>query len=111
MGQGARSMTLDSFKRAIREATPPDELSPALAGLWWAAKGDWNRGHWTVHDDPSRDAAWVDAHLHRVDGYLGNANYWYRKAGRPAASEPLEVEWDAIASALLSSTKSTGARR
>jgi hypothetical protein len=104
-------MTLESFKRTIRQAMPPDELPPALAGLWWAAKGDWNRAHVLVQDDPSRDAAWVHAHLHRVEGDLGNANYWYRKAGRPAASDPLEAEWDAIATALLPSAKSTETKR
>jgi hypothetical protein len=104
-------MTLDSFKRTIRQAMPPDELPPALAGLWWAAKGDWNRAHVLVQDDPSRDTAWVHAHLHRVEGDLGNANYWYRKAGRAAASEPLEAEWDAIATALLASAKSTRTKR
>jgi hypothetical protein len=104
-------MTLESFKRTVRQATPPDELPPALAGLWWAAKGDWNRAHVLVQDDPSPEAAWVHAYLHRVEGDLGNANYWYRKAGRPAASDPLEAEWEAIATALLASAKSTETKR
>ena len=25
---------------------------------------------------------WVHAHLHRVEGDLGNAAYWYRRAGK-----------------------------
>ena len=111
MGQGARSMTPDSFKRTIRDAVPPGDLSPALEGLWWAAKGDWNRAHGIVQDDPGRDAAWVHAYLHRVEGDLGNAGYWYRKAGRPAASDSLEAEWEAIVAVLLPGAKSTGTRR
>src|ERR1700688_9982 len=99
-------MTPDPSKRTPREPAPPDQLSPALRGLWWAAKGDWNRAHVLVQDDPSREAAWVHAYLHRGEGDLGNAGYWYRKAGRPAASDPLEVEWEAIVSALLPATKS-----
>jgi hypothetical protein len=94
-------MTLDQFRRTISQDMPPAELAPALAGLWWAAKGDWNRAHVLVQDDPGRDAAWVHAHLHRVEGDLANAGYWYRRAGRPKASGPLEAEWDAIAAALL----------
>jgi hypothetical protein len=100
-------MTLDSFKRMTREAAPPGELSPALEALWWAAKGDWNRAHVLVQDDPSREAAWVHAYLHRVEGDRDNAAYWYRKAGRPEASDPLEVEWDAIVAALLPAATST----
>jgi hypothetical protein len=99
-------MTRDSFRRTTREAAPPGELSPALEALWWAAKGDWNRAHVLVQNDPSREAAWVHAYLHRLEGDLGNAAYWYRKAGRPEASDPLEVEWEAIAAALLPATTS-----
>jgi hypothetical protein len=53
----------------------------------------------------------VHAYLHRVEGDLGNAGYWYGKAGRPAASDSLEAEWEAIAAALLPGAKSTGTRR
>jgi len=101
MGQGTRPMTPDSFKNTIREPAPPERLSPVLEALWWAAKGDWNRAHVLVQDDPSRDAAWVHAYLHRVEGDLGNAGYWYRTAGRAAASDSLEVEWQTIVAALL----------
>jgi hypothetical protein len=51
--------------------------------------------------EESRDAAWVHAYLHRVEGDLDNAGYWYRQARRPAASGPLPAEWDAIADALI----------
>jgi len=104
-------MTPDSFKRTTRDPAPPGELAAALEALWWAAKGDWNRAHVLVQDDPSREAAWVHAYLHRVEGDLGNAGYWYRTAGRPAASGSLEVEWDAIAAALLPPEKSKTTRR
>src|SRR5260370_41434041 len=100
-------MTPDSFKRTTRDPAPPGELAAALEALWWAAKGDWNRAHVLVQDDPSREAAWVHAYLHRVEGDLGNAAYWYRTAGGPAAAGSLEEGWDAIAAALLPATTST----
>jgi hypothetical protein len=43
----------------------------------------------------------VHAHLHRVEGDLANAGYWYRRAGRPVARGSLESEWAEIAGALL----------
>jgi hypothetical protein len=104
-------MKPDSFKRTTREPMPPDQLAPALEALWWAAKGDWDRAHGLVQNDTSREAAWVHAYLHRVEGDLANAHYWYRKAGRPAASDPLELEWEAIAAALLREAESTGRER
>ena len=69
--------------------------------LWWAAKGDWDKAHKIVQDDESREAAWVHAYLHRVEGDLPNAGYWYRTAGKPVATGTLEDEWKAIAERLL----------
>jgi hypothetical protein len=74
----------------------------ALQALWWAGKGDWERAHQCAQQqegDPACD--WVHAYLHRVEGDLGNAGYWYRRAGKPAATGPLAAEWDAIAATLL----------
>jgi hypothetical protein len=94
-------MTLEQFKRALAKAKPPAGLAPALAALWWAGKGEWDKAHGIVMNDDGRDAAWVHAYLHRVEGDLGNAGYWYRQARRAAASGSIEAEWDAIATALI----------
>jgi hypothetical protein len=32
-------------------------MSPPLRALWWAAKGDWNRGHEIAQSENSADAA------------------------------------------------------
>ena len=94
-------MTLAEFKRTFTN-TKPAGIAPALAALWWAHKGDWRRAHAIVMDAGGPDAAWVHAYLHRVEGDLPNARYWYRQAGRAAAAGPLDAEWEAIAAALLS---------
>lgn len=89
------------FRARLSDSAPAAMLSPPLAALWWAAKGDWERAHGIVQDDQGRDAAWVHAYLHRVEGDLGNAGYWYRQAGQPAAKDSLQAEWERIAAALL----------
>jgi hypothetical protein len=94
-------MTLAELKCALSKAKPPAGLVPALAALWWAGKGEWDKAHGIVMNDDGRDAAWVHAYLHRVEGDLGNAGYWYRQARRAAASGSLEAEWDGIAAALI----------
>jgi hypothetical protein len=94
-------MTLAEFKRSLSSMQPPADLSAALAGLWWAGKDDWDKAHKIVMDEGGKDCAWVHAYLHRVEGDLDNARYWYRQAGKPAASGALEEEWTAIASELL----------
>ncbi|SCB37454.1 hypothetical protein GA0061099_1005650 [Bradyrhizobium yuanmingense] len=96
-------MNVADFIASIGGAAPASDLNAPLAGLWWAAKGDWDRAHTIVQDESSREAAWVHAYLHRVEGDLGNAGYWYRQAGQPAAKDSLEAEWERIAATLLGS--------
>jgi hypothetical protein len=93
------------FRASLSGAAPAATLAPPLAALWWAAKGDWDAAHRIVQDENTSDAAWVHAYLHRVEGDLGNAGYWYRQAGRPVAKDSLEAEWERIASALLGGEK------
>lgn len=94
-------MTLEQFRATLTQATPPDGLGPALTALWYDAKGDWERAHTAAQADGSNDGAWVHAYLHRVEGDLGNAAYWYRRAGRPTAQNELRDEWAEIAAELL----------
>ena len=94
-------MSVADFRASLSGAAPAPGLDAPLAGLWWAAKGQWDAAHKIVQDESSVDAAWVHAYLHRVEGDLGNAGYWYRQAGQPVANDSLETEWERIASALL----------
>jgi hypothetical protein len=94
-------MTPEEFKRSLTETRPPAGLSTALAGLWWAGKSDWERAHNVVMREESVDCAWVHAYLHRVEGDLDNARYWYRQAHRKPAQGDLAAEWSTIAAALL----------
>jgi hypothetical protein len=97
-------MTPAELKSSTSQSSPPGNLAAPLQGLWWAAKGDWDRAHKVVQTDDGKDAAWVHAYLHRVEGDLPNARYWYHQATRPASNEPLDAEWEAIARALLADT-------
>ena len=99
LGRGD-AMDLPKFKRSLAKAKPPS-LAPALAALWWAGKDDWDKAHKIVMGEAGKDCAWVHAYLHRVEGDLPNARYWYRQAQRPVPTKPLTAEWDAIASTLL----------
>ena len=93
------------FKASLSNAAPATNLKAPLAALWWAAKGNWDQAHEIVQDEDDADAAWVHAYLHRVEGDLGNAGYWYRRAGKPVAKDPLQDEWERIVSALIEGGK------
>jgi hypothetical protein len=94
-------MNLSQFRTSLAKPKPPAGLGPALTALWWAAKDEWEKAHNIVMDEGGKDCAWVHAYLHRVEGDLENARYWYWRAHRPVASEPFAAEWDAIAEILL----------
>ena len=98
-------MSPADFRTSLSGAAPAPDLDAPLAGLWWAAKGNWDQAHKIVQDESSADAAWVHAYLHRVEGDLGNAGYWYRQAGKPVATGALDAEWDEIVGALLGSSR------
>jgi len=91
-------MTLDEFRSAN---AAPSHLGPPLCALWQDAKEDWEAAHRCVQDDNSLDAAWVHAYLHRKEGDVSNAGYWYARAGQPKFQGTLEAEWEEIARALL----------
>jgi hypothetical protein len=99
-------VTLSDLKTSLTKPAPPAGLAPPVEALWWAAKGDWDKAHRLVQDEADRDAAWVHAYLHRLEGDGANAGYWYRQARRPAANGSLEQEWDSIAAALLARPRS-----
>jgi hypothetical protein len=95
-------LDLDAFRASLAAAQPPAGLSAALDALWHEAQHGWAHAHDIVQEHEDAQCAWVHAYLHRKEGDLSNAAYWYRRAGKPAATGPLEDEWNAIATALLS---------
>ena len=86
----------------LKAMTDPAKLSLPLQALWHDAQGDWARAHEVCQQAKNRDGDWVHAYLHRKEGDLSNAGYWYARAGRPMP-EPavtLEAEWSAVVDAL-----------
>ena len=78
----------------------PDDIPPLIQALLLESAGDWHNAHKIAQNDPSSDGSWVHAYLHRVEGDLGNASYWYRSAGKSLPKISLEEEWEYIAMAL-----------
>lgn len=95
------TMTLDQLRASLGQSSPPAELPPLVAALWWDARGDWTQAHEVAQAENGADAAWVHAYLHRKEGDDANAGYWYRQAGRPHCRLSHEAEWAQIASELL----------
>ena len=94
-------MTLAELKASLASTTPPSGLSTPLLALWHDGRGDWDAAHRVAQDIDDADGSWIHAYLHRKEGDVGNAGYWYRRAGQAVARDPLEDEWTRIVSTLL----------
>jgi len=94
-------MVFEDFRASLNAEAPPEAASTLLAALWWDARGDWARAHEIAQDVGSSDGAWVHAYLHRKEGDEWNAEYWYRRAGRPHSRAQLDAEWEEIVADLL----------
>ena len=94
-------MTFEEFNSSVTNRTPPSGSSYQLEALWYDAKGDWNKSHEVVQDINSKDAAWIHAYLHRKEGDIGNAGYWYSRAGKSMATGTLEEEWERLVKEFL----------
>jgi hypothetical protein len=94
-------MDLPTFTASLPDTTPPSGLSLALQALWWDAKGDWEQAHECAQAREDADGNRVHAYLHRKEGDISNAGYWYRRAGVTPASGTLEAEWEAIVRGFL----------
>lgn len=95
---------IDAFVLSLGDATPPPLTPPLLRAVWFGLRGrhgDWDAAHELAQAHDDADAAWVHAWLHRIEGDLGNADYWYRRAGRPPRRGETRQEGLEIATALI----------
>lgn len=94
-------MTFEEFKASLSKENPPSELNRTLQALWQDAKGDWDTAHRLAQSVDSTDGAWVHAYLHRKEGDLSNASYWYSRANQKMLQQSLAEEWAQIVQTLL----------
>jgi hypothetical protein len=98
-------MTLQEFRDSLTGDEPPRQLTIALAALWWDAKGNWKQAHEVAAQEEGPAAAWVHAYLHRKEGDIPNARYWYKRADKLPATASLEQERLVITESLLAETE------
>jgi hypothetical protein len=94
-------MTINEFKSSLNHPTPPAEISDILKAMWFDGKGDWDASHNIAQEIHTKEGSLIHAYLHRKEGDLGNASYWYHQAGRPVAKNSLQEEWEQIVKEFL----------
>jgi hypothetical protein len=97
----AITMNFEEFKKSLSDLTPLSDSSTYLQSLWYDAKGNWNKAHEIIQNIEDKNAAWIHAYLHRKEGDIGNADYWYRRADKKRPITTLQEEWENIVRTLL----------
>ena len=92
-------MTVEEFVR--QNARQIKNYSLALQALWHDYQDNWHQSHSLIDSARDKDSAWVHAYLHRKEGDLGNARYWYRRSGKPESKLSLSQERQQLTQTLL----------
>ena len=94
---------LEAMKQSVAgDSAPPDGLSDELRSLWYAKKGEWDAAHDIAQEIDTQMGSWIHALLHLIEGDLGNAGYWYARAGKPARPpEEIDESWEELVLANL----------
>lgn len=88
-------MKYNELLTAIEKKTPP--TAPILHILYLEKVGEWHRAHDLADHIGGRKADRIHAYLHRKEGDLGNARYWYRRIGESYPIMSLDEEWEMLA--------------
>lgn len=89
-------MNYDEFISSLAQDQPPQKISPVLKALWFDGKDDWEGSHNVAQEINDKNGSWVHAYLHRKEGDLSNARYWYSMAGKNEPRMSLKEEWDSL---------------
>ena len=85
---------IETFKQSILAGLIPEGLAPHLQALWYDGRGDWKKAHDLIDQLTDQPSARVHAYLHRKEGDIWNADYWYRRAGSKRPDCSLHEEWE-----------------
>lgn len=94
-------MNFEQFNKSLNQNNPPENSSEYLKALWYDAKENWQKAHELIQDIEDKSAAWIHAYLHRKEGDIWNADYWYNRAGKKRPSVSLQQEWKDLVQAML----------
>ena len=79
----------------------PSDLPGELQALWHTKAGNWEEAHDIAQEIHSSVGSWIHALLHLIEGDIGNAGYWFRKAGqRTRTVDEIDELWTEIAGTL-----------
>ena len=60
--------------------------------LNYAKEGEWDKAHQLIQSYSDKTSCLIHGYLHRIEGDLSNANYWYARAESEMPDNTLEEE-------------------
>ena len=85
-------MKYEEFIFSIGKDKPLADLNKYLTILWYDSKGKWDVAHNLAQAIYNRDGSMLHAYLHRKEGDLANAAYWYSRADKEMPNHPIKDE-------------------
>lgn len=85
--------TVEQLRASLHQAEPPAGLNEGLRALWLDGKEEFDAAHGIAQELGSAKGSRLHAYLHRKEGDLPNAHYWYRRAEVAAFEGSLPAEW------------------
>jgi hypothetical protein len=89
-------MKYEEFIFSITKENLPPDLNKYLSVLWYDAKGKWDIAHNLAQAIYNRDGSLLHAYLHRKEGDLANAAYWYSNADKEMPNKSIKDEWEEL---------------
>jgi len=89
-------MDYDTFIISIKNDSPPNEFPAPELAMWHALNDNWDSAHHVAQSINNDIGSWIHAYLHRIEGDLSNATYWYQRANRPLYQGSQEDEAEEI---------------
>ena len=94
-------MTYDEFIKSTKQKYPHTNLDGLELALWYIVKENWDMAHSITQGINTETASWIHAYLHRAEGDLNNACYWYNRARKEVCYDSLEGELDNIVKSIF----------
>ena len=96
-------MSVEEFQTSVEQGSSLSaELSPELRAMWHTKVGNWEEAHNIAQEIHTPTGSWIHALLHLIEGDIGNAGYWFRKAGHsPRSVSEIDDLWAEITEQLL----------
>jgi hypothetical protein len=89
-------LSIQEFKESLEADLLPKGLTVHMQALWYDGKGNWKKAHDLVDSLGDKPSAHLHAYLHRKEGDIWNADYWYSRAGYKRPNSTLDEEWEQL---------------